>query len=208
MEAVEPHCVVSPLLERPEVVEPHLADHERVGGNRADATGELGEDVQEHAEASAVRGVDELRQSRGTAVGRVRRRGVETVVTPATLAREGGDGHQLECGDAERAQLLQARDDAGEGAFRRERADVELVDDELVELELRAGRDLEGVRVEEPRGAANALALPARAGIGPLFPAVEHEAVVVARRRSDLAGPEPAFLLREGVYPCADTNLD
>ena len=45
VEAVEPHRVVAPLLERPEVGQAHLADHERAGMDGMDAVGELREHV-------------------------------------------------------------------------------------------------------------------------------------------------------------------
>ena len=66
------------------------------------------DDVEDDAEALAVRGVDEPRQTRRAAVGRVRRERVEAVVAPAALAREGRDGHQLDRGHAELAERARA----------------------------------------------------------------------------------------------------
>ena len=174
VEIVEPHRVVPPLLERPQVLVVHLRDDEpvdtvsqlfqdvRIGAvddgvhcvdaqtvdavlarpqlrvldrpfadaalrvverrppDRLDALGEvraergdrLGagaevvvDDVQDHAEAFAVRGVDEPREPVRTAVRRMRRERVDAVVAPVAVAREGRDGHQLDRGDAELAQL-------------------------------------------------------------------------------------------------------
>ena len=45
VEAVEPHRVVAPVGQRPKVGGAHLADHERVRVEGADAVGELGEHV-------------------------------------------------------------------------------------------------------------------------------------------------------------------
>ena len=45
VEAVEPHRVVPPLEQGPEVLASHLADHERSRRNLVHALGELGEDV-------------------------------------------------------------------------------------------------------------------------------------------------------------------
>ena len=53
VEAVEPHRVVPPLAQRPEVVRPHLADHERAGRDRVHALGELGEDVPGESSSTA-----------------------------------------------------------------------------------------------------------------------------------------------------------
>ena len=58
MERVEPHRVVLPLVERPEVVLPHLADHERVGRGGADPARELGEDVLGRVVLDRVDGVE------------------------------------------------------------------------------------------------------------------------------------------------------
>ena len=148
------------------------------------------DDVEHDGEALTMGGVDEARQPLRTAVGGVRREGVEPVVAPAAVAREGRHRHQLDCGDAELAQPAQARDHAVERARGRERADVELVEDELVEREVRARSDLERRRVEDSRRAENAVRLPARAGIGPGGLPVEDEAVVVAGRSGQPALPD------------------
>src|SRR5215210_3664916 len=95
---------------------------------------------------------------------------VEAVVAPTALAREGRDRHQLDRCDAELAQLAQARDDAVEGAHGTERADVELVDDEIVERE---ALPLWGPRqIDDRRRPSDPMRLPAGARVGP-FAAVQ-----------------------------------
>ena len=88
--------------------------------------------VQQHHQLEAVRGFDQALQVLGRAVRRVGREGQHTVVTPATPAREVGQGHQLDSRHAERRQLGQALGRRGEAARLGERADMQLVDDRLV----------------------------------------------------------------------------
>ena len=107
-----------------------------------------------------MRGVDEAREPVRPAVRRMRREGVEPVVAPVAIPGERRDGHRLDRRDAELAQLREARDHAVERPLGRERADVQLVEDELVEARLRAGRDVEA---RACRGRATARARP-RAG--------------------------------------------
>ena len=274
MERVEPHRVVPPIAQRPEVLLPHLADHERVGRGGANAARELGEhmfwrvvldrvdgvepepvelvlahpelgvldrpfaharlavverlapgrlaeavgevgaeaaerlvprpdvvvdDVQEDAEARSVGRVHEAGELLRAAVRLVRRGRVEAVVAPAAPPGERRDGHQLDRGHPEVAQPGEPRDHAGERALRREGADVQLVDDELVQPQPGTGRDLEAGGIDHARRAADAFGLGARAGVRPRLAAVEHEAIVVARAGCDLAGPEASLLLGELV---------
>ena len=91
------------------------------------------DDVEDHGEPGRVRRVDEAREPVRAAVGAVRREGEHAVVAPAALAREGRDRHQLDRGHAELGELRQARGGRVERALGRERADVQLVDHELLE---------------------------------------------------------------------------
>jgi hypothetical protein len=91
------------------------------------------DDVEHDAEAFAVGGVDQARETLRAAVQLVRGERVEAVVAPAALPRERRDGHQLDRGDAELAQPGEPRHDAVEGPYGREGAGVELVEHELVE---------------------------------------------------------------------------
>ncbi len=91
------------------------------------------DDVEEHAEATVVRGVDEPAQPVGPAVGVLHRVGQHPVVAPVPPAGELPHRHQLERGDAEVAEVVEPVDDRVEGAGGRERADVQLVDHLLVQ---------------------------------------------------------------------------
>ena len=136
-----------------------------------------------------MRRVDEPREPCRAAVGRMRRGGVEPVVPPAAVAGVRRDRHQLDRGDAELTQLPQPRDDAVEGARGREGADVELVDDELVEPQPWTAR-----RSRRPpcRGSATARARPPAAS-GCTGPATRSpsttNAVVVAGRGGHVRPP-------------------
>ena len=70
----------------------------------------------------------------------MRRVDVDAVVAPAALAGERCDRHQLDRGDAELAQAREVRDRGVERPLFGERADVQLVEHELVERQLRPGR--------------------------------------------------------------------
>ena len=124
------------------------------------------DDVEHDAEPFAVGRIHEPRQACRPAVGRVRRVGVEAVVSPAAVAGKGRHRHQLDRGDAELAQPSQPRDDAVEGRLRRERPDVELVEDEFVQREPRAGRDFERAGVEDAGRPADPFGLPPGARVG------------------------------------------
>ena len=145
------------------------------------------DDVEDDPEAFAVRGVDEARQALRPAVCRMWRPRVEPVVAPAALAREGRDRHQLDRGDAELAQLAQARDHPVERAFRAERADVQLVQHELLEREpVPGGRRRQ---LHDRRRAANTVRLPAGARVGPRL-AVDDVDVLVAVGGGELGLPD------------------
>src|SRR5215210_4508775 len=128
---------------------------------------------------------------------------VEAVVAPTALAREGRDRHQLDRCDAELAQLAQARDDAVEGAHGTERADVELVDDEIVERE---ALPLWGPRqIDDRRRPSDPMRLPAGARVGP-FATVQHVDVLVAVTSRQLGRPEVLLAKRELVLHAVQAN--
>src|SRR4051795_2560649 len=114
---------------------------------------------------------------------------VEPVVAPAPLARKGRDRHQLDRGHAELAQAAQPRHDAVERPLLAERADMQLVDHEVVERHAVPAvvAPREGAGIEDARRAVHALGLPARARVGPLL-TVDGEEVVVAAEP-----PEPVL---------------
>ncbi len=133
---------------------------QRLVARRADV---VVDDVEDHAEAVGVRGVDEALEAERAAVGRLRGAEVDAVVAPAVVAGELGDWHDLDRRHAELGELRQVLDRGIEGPLRRERPDVQLVDDLLAErprLEVLVGPD-ERARVDDPRRAAQALGLVA-----------------------------------------------
>ncbi len=85
---------------------------------------------------------------------------------------------------------------------------MELVQDELLERDTRPRSDPEGAGVEDARRPANAVGLPARAGVGPGVAAVEHEAIVVAWASGNRGGPESVFLLGERVVTRGEAHRD
>jgi hypothetical protein len=90
------------------------------------------DDVEDHGKAARVGRVDEPPEIVGRAVVVRRREQIDAVVTPVARAGSFGHRHQLDRGDAERREVVEPRFDTGERARRRERADVQLVDDEVV----------------------------------------------------------------------------
>src|SRR5204862_3598165 len=100
------------------------------------------------------------------------------------------DRHQLDRGDPELAELLQPWNDVVERPAGREGADVQLVEHELLELQVRAGSYVERARVDDPGRSAQPLRLEARAGIGLDAAAVEDVEVVVAGAGAHRRFPE------------------
>ena len=148
-----------------------------------------------------MRRVDEARKPLGAAVRSVGSKGVEAVVAPAALAREGGHGHQLDRGHAELAERGQTGDDGVEGALVGERADVHLVEHELVELEA-AAADVgppKGSMVDDGRGSAYAVGLMRRARIGIRLRAVEREEVLGAGGAGEASAIQPVLAPLEVV---------
>ena len=91
------------------------------------------DDVEDDREPGFVRRVEEPRQPGRAAIGRLRRRQVNAVISPSSLARKLRNRHQLDRGHAELRELAEVGDHALECALRRERPHVELVDHEILE---------------------------------------------------------------------------
>ena len=154
---------------------------ERLRARRADV---VVDDVEDHAEPGArARRRRAARARAGRRRPSARRADVDAVVAPAAVAGELGDRHQLDRGDAQLGQRRQVRDrrpsNVPSGG---ERADVQLVDDELVAARAReaavADANARGSTTREgPRSPSR---LPARARVGQRA-AVEH--VAGSRRR-------------------------
>src|SRR6202034_63667 len=116
--------------------------------------------------------------------GVMRREEIHAVVSPAPISREFVHRHQLNVRDAEACKMSQTFGSAVESAFRRERADVQLVKyggGKWRRLPSLIG-PLEGGVIEEARGTVHALRLPWRAWIGQRLRAIEHIPIVHARR--------------------------
>jgi hypothetical protein len=150
------------------------------------------DDVEDDAEPLRMGSVDEAREPLGPAVGRMRGEGVEPVVAPAALARIGRDGHHLDRGHAELAKRAKLRDDAGERPLLRERADVQLVEDEILERDAvpRSVGPLEARCIDDLRRAAHAVRLRPRARVGIRHLVVDREEVLASGRAREAAAPQ------------------
>ncbi len=155
-----------------------------------------------------MRGVDEACEGGRAAVGAVRRVRVHAVVPPAAVPGEGRDGHQLDRGDAEPPQAVELRDDAVERARVAERPDVELVEDEIAQGQLRPLGDLEGRGVDDAGRACKALGLVARAGIREPAPPVQDEHVVVAGLDRREPAVQAVVLGLERVFDASEEHAD
>ncbi len=79
-------------------------------------------DVEENGYAFPVAGVDEPFQALRPAIVMLDREEEYAVVTPVAVAGAFGDGHQLDAGDAQGYQVIEAGDDGIEGPFGGERS--------------------------------------------------------------------------------------
>ena len=102
---------------------------ERLAAARADV---VVDDVEDDGEPRGVRGVHHPGEAVRTPVARLGGGEVDAVVAPAVAARELRDRHDLDRGDAELRQAREVLDRGVEGALGRERADVQLVEDEVL----------------------------------------------------------------------------
>ena len=168
------------------------------------------DDVENDTEARAVRNIDQARESLGPAVDRVRCKGVHAVVSPVAPTGESCDRHQLDRRHAELTQIVQAFGNTLERPARRERADVELVDDELLTPETRplVLGPPERARVDDLRRPTDPLRLRAGARIGPDPLTVEHEQVVATYLRVDLRTEEPVVAGTEVMIPVVSPHGD
>src|SRR6266850_3655295 len=89
----------------------------------------IANDVQNYRQAAPMAGIDEQFQIRWTAVGILRGKWINAVVTPVSRAGELRDRHKLDRGDAELAEIIEIGSERGERSRRGETADVKLVDD-------------------------------------------------------------------------------
>src|SRR4051812_1822680 len=83
--------------------------------------------IQDHADAESVGGIEERAYVLRRAIRSERRKQADTVVAPAARSREACYGHQLNDRDAQLLEVRQVLARRLERAFRREGADVQLV---------------------------------------------------------------------------------
>ncbi len=139
--------------------------------------------VHDDAKPLAVRRVYQALQAVWPAVGRVRRKQVHAVVAPAVLARELRKRQQLNVRHAQLAQVVELRNRPVAGAFRRKRADVQLVNDRaLVSLRMKVPiGPAERAVIHNLRRTVHAFRLKCRPRVGQLLLfAVQQERVARA----------------------------
>src|SRR5690606_23300858 len=71
------------------------------------------DDIEQYHEAARVGGIDQTFERLRTTVGGIGRKGQHTVVAPVAITGKLGDGHELDGGDAERTQVVEAAFNAG-----------------------------------------------------------------------------------------------
>ena len=126
------------------------------------------DDVEEDHQPALVRRVDQRLQVVGPAVGGIGGEQGGAVVSPVAGARKVGDRHQLDGGDAKIDQIIEFFDAAGERAGGSERADVQLVEDDLLPRPAApvGMAPAVGGRIDHLAGAMHVVRLRARGGIG------------------------------------------
>ena len=125
-----------------------------------------------------MRPVDEALEPGGSAVGFVDRPRVHPVVAPVALAWERLDRHELDAGDAQLGELGKPPRRGVEGPLLRERAHVELVEDQLLRRQPGERRS-PGVEagIEHPGCPVDPFRLPGRGGVRARLSARRHEQV-------------------------------
>jgi hypothetical protein len=126
-------------------------------------------------------GVDKALEAVGAAVGIGYGIEIDAVVAPSAVARVGRDWHDLNVGDAEFEEVVEAGDGAVERAFRGECPDVQLVEDGACEWRGLPASIVpgEGGVIVDSRQAVDSARLPkaARIGVGS-WVVVEEKSVV------------------------------
>ncbi len=117
--------------------------------------------VEKDRQAGGVAGVHQLLQSMRPAVTVLGRIQLHAIVAPIAIAGELRHRHDLHGRDAQLAQLVQTADDGLERPLRGERADVQLVENQVFAAHAfptRIGPD-EALRADDRRGGVNAIGL-------------------------------------------------
>ena len=140
------------------------------------------DDVEIDRQPLGMAGVDQPMQALRAAVAVLRRVGEHAVVSPVARARELADRHDLDGRDAQLAEVAQPRDHSFERPLGGERADVQLVEDQVLAADpLPAGVGPgEPIGPYDGRRPVDALRLPERAGVGSFGAAVEPEGIAPA----------------------------
>src|SRR6185312_1035086 len=152
-------------------------------------------DVEEYGNAAAVAGVDEPLQSFGTPVVMLDCVQEDAVVAPIALTGTLRHGHQLYRSNAKCGQVVQARDDGIESSFRRERADMEFVEDHRGQRPAPPCDILPNMVpvIDDLGGAVHSFGLRLASRIGALFPPFGNIIITVACRGVSHPGCEIAF---------------
>jgi hypothetical protein len=152
------------------------------------------DDVEYKGQPARVAGIDQALEAQRPTVRVLRRSDVRPVVAPVAAAGELRNRQQSDDGDPEVAQCVESRNDRFEGSLVGEGADVQLVDDVVLERDAAppAVMPLEVLR-HHFRRTVRPVRLQARGGIGPLVALDDEE---IARTR---AGIDDAFVIPAGV---------
>ena len=136
------------------------------------------DDVEQHGDAAAVRGLDEGLEILRPAVARVGRVSVDAVVAPAPAAGKIADRHDLEGGDAEFGQVIELLDSGLERAPGGEGAEMQFIEDDVVPVATRpvVAPAIGGV-IDDLARPVHVLRLEARGRIGDAFSVGELETI-------------------------------
>ena len=167
------------------------------------------DDVKQHHQAAAVRGVDERLEIFWPAVGRIRRKPQHAVITPVAAAEEIRDRHQFYCGKAGAYDFVETIDRGSKRPARRECADMQFEDDRLMPRPAAPSRRLPFKAViNHFAWAENVLRLKGRCRIGHFKIAVDAKLVLRAGPRLCHRCAEPAALgaSHRGYARCDHVN--
>ena len=168
------------------------------------------DDVEDHGEPDLVGRRDEPREPVRAAVGGVRGRDVDAVVAPAAAPGNSATGMISIAVTPSSASSRRCGIAASNVPSGRERADVQLVDTSSSgrrRREAPLGHVAQGAGVEHPRR-ARAARRAASGCTDRAAPAVEHEPVVVARRRLGQRLVDPVAHVLERVLAVLDPQRD
>ena len=134
--------------------------------------------------------LDQRLQILGPAVGGSGRKELHAVIAPVAPPRKLRDRHQLDRGHAERDEIVEPRDRAGEIAALGERAEMQLVDDHLFPAPAAPAGigPAIGAGIDDLAGAVHAVRLIARGGVG-VVAAVDAVAIARTGRRRGRSSP-------------------